>query len=155
MGQGKEMGSAACTPRASKARSHTAERCRCRPSGPDATLCVQAGSGCLAARVTRDKGGVEVGGAQVLAGRHGDDHLPHGMRSTGDGLAVAPYSASIAPRGLVALTPGLARGPSTTGAEGRLAPLLRRLHRGWDTNRRRVRWRTCGNKAWNGTYRPG
>ena len=57
MGQGKEMRRAAYTPRASKARSHTAEQCRCRPSGPPNTLCVQAGSGCLAARVTRLGGG--------------------------------------------------------------------------------------------------
>ena len=128
-GQGKEMRRAACTPRASKARSHTAKRCRCRPSGPGATLCVHPGSGCLAARVTWAKGGVEVGGAQVLAGRHGDDHLPHGMPRTGAGLAVAPCSASRAPRGLTTLTAGLARGPSTTGAAGHLR-LLGRLHTG-------------------------
>ena len=47
------MQRSACTPGASKARSHTAERCRCRPSGPGTTLCVEAGSGWLAARLTR------------------------------------------------------------------------------------------------------
>ena len=37
--------------------SHTAVRCRCRPSGPGGTFWVQAGSGCLAATVTRSRGG--------------------------------------------------------------------------------------------------
>ena len=74
------------------------------------------------------KGGFEVGVAQVLAGRHGDDHLPDGRTRIGAGLAVAPYGAFRAPRGLTALTAGLARGPSTTGAAGRLARLLGRLH---------------------------
>ena len=76
------------------------------------------------------QGRVEVSGAQVLAGRHGDDHLPHGMPRTGASLAVAPCNATQAPRGLTALTAGLARGPSTTGAAGRLALLLGRLHTG-------------------------
>ena len=71
-----------------------------------------------------------MGGAQVLAERHGDDHLPHGMARTGAGLVVAPCSASRAPRALTVLTAGLARGPSTTGASGRLALLLGRLHTG-------------------------
>ena len=61
MGQRKEMRRAACTPRASKATSHTAERCRCRPSGPGPTLCVQAGSGCRGAGVTRTRGGGQGG----------------------------------------------------------------------------------------------
>ena len=46
-----------CTARDSNTMSHTALRCRCRPSGPDGTCWVQAGSGCLAARVTRSRGG--------------------------------------------------------------------------------------------------
>ena len=46
-----------CTPRYSKTMSHTAVRCRCRPSGPGGTCWVQAGSGCLAARLTRSRGG--------------------------------------------------------------------------------------------------
>ena len=46
-----------CTPRDSNTMSHTALRCRCRPSGPGGTCWVQAGSGCLAARVTRSRGG--------------------------------------------------------------------------------------------------
>ena len=46
-----------CSPRDSKTMSHTAERCRCRPSGPGGTICVEAGSGCLGARVTRSGGG--------------------------------------------------------------------------------------------------
>ena len=71
-----------------------------------------------------------MGSAQVLAGPHGDHHLPHGMPRTGVGLEVAPFSASQAPRGLTALTTGLARGPSTTIATGRLALLLGRLHKG-------------------------
>ena len=73
------------------------------------------------------QGGVEVGGTQVLAGRHGDDHLPHGMPRTGAGFALAPCT-SRPPRELTALTAGLARGPSTTGASGRLAVLLGLLH---------------------------
>ena len=77
-----------------------------------------------------DQGGGEVGGAQVLAGQHGDDHLPHGMARTGVGLTVAPCGASRAPRGLTSLTAGLARGPSTPGAGGRLVLLLGRLHTG-------------------------
>ena len=56
MGQGKKMRRAACTPRAFKARSHAVERCRFRPLGLGATLCLQAGSGCLRARVTRARG---------------------------------------------------------------------------------------------------
>ena len=57
MGQGKEMPRLPCTPRDSKAMSHTAVRCRCRPSGPGGTFWVQAGSGCLGATVTRSRGG--------------------------------------------------------------------------------------------------
>ena len=57
MGQGKEMRRVPCTPRDSNSMSHTALRCRCRPSGPGGTCWVQAGSGCLAARVTRSRGG--------------------------------------------------------------------------------------------------
>ena len=86
-----------CTSRASEAMSHTAERCCCGPLGPGGTFCVQAGSGCLLARVTRSTGGVEVGGALVLPGRDGDNHLPHGMPRTGAGLAVAPCRASRTP----------------------------------------------------------
>ena len=47
MGQGKEMRRVRCTPRDTKTVSHTAERCRCRPSRPGGTFGVQAGSGCL------------------------------------------------------------------------------------------------------------
>ena len=101
--------------------SHTAERCRCRPSGPGGTFCVQAGSDCLGARVTRT-GALGMGGAQVLAGRHGNEHLA--QRMPGVVLAAAPCRTSRAPRALTALTAGLARGPSTTGASGRLALLL-------------------------------
>ena len=78
-----------CSPRDSKTMSHMAERCRCRPSGPGGTFCVQAGFGCLGARVTRSRGELGVGGAQVLASRHGDDHLPQRMPRTGAGLVVA------------------------------------------------------------------
>ena len=124
MGQGKEMRRVPCTPRDSKTMSHTAERCRCRPSGPGGTFCVQAGSGCLGARVTRSWGGLGVGGAQVFAGRHGDDHLARRMPRTGAGLAMASCRASGAPRTLTAPTAGLAWGPSTTGASGRLAVRL-------------------------------
>ena len=46
-----------CTPRDSNTMSHTALRCRCRPSGPGGTCWVQAGSGCLAAKVTPSRGG--------------------------------------------------------------------------------------------------
>ena len=56
-GRRKGLRRSAWTPRASTASSHTAERYRRRPSGPGATLCCQAGSGYLAARVTRAKGG--------------------------------------------------------------------------------------------------
>ena len=100
------------------------------------------------------QGGVEVGGAQVVAGRHGDDHLPHGMPRIGAGLAVTPGRASRAPRALTALTAGLARGLSTTGASGRLALLLALLHTsGQGFNRRRPWCRMSGDHAWNGTYR--
>ena len=61
MGQGKEMRKVPCTPRDSKTMSHVALRCRCRPSGPGGTCWVQAGSGCLAARVTRSRGGGSLG----------------------------------------------------------------------------------------------
>ena len=57
MGQGKEMRRVPCTPHDSNTMSHTALRCRCRPSGPGGTCWVQAESGCLAARVTRSRGG--------------------------------------------------------------------------------------------------
>ena len=57
MGQGKEMRRVPCIPRDSNTMSHTALRCRCHPSGPGGTCWVQAGSGCLAARVTRSRGG--------------------------------------------------------------------------------------------------
>ena len=45
-----------CIRRDSKTMSHAVLRCRCRPSGPGGTYWVQAGSGCLAARVTRSRG---------------------------------------------------------------------------------------------------
>ena len=67
MGQGKEMRMVPCTPRDSNTMSHTALRCRCSPSGPGGTCWVQAGSGCLVARVTRSRGGVVVGVAQLVA----------------------------------------------------------------------------------------
>ena len=54
----------------------------------------------------------------------------HGMPRTVAGLAVAPCRASGAPRALTALNAGLARGPSTTAASGRLALLLGLLHMG-------------------------
>ena len=54
---GAEMRRVPCTPRDSKTMSHTAERCRCRPSGPGGTFCVQDGSGCLGGRVTPSRGG--------------------------------------------------------------------------------------------------
>ena len=57
MGQGKEMRKVPCTPHDSTTMSHTAVRCRRRPSGPGGTCRVQAGSGCLTARVTRSRGG--------------------------------------------------------------------------------------------------
>ena len=57
MGQWKETRRVPCTPRDSNTMAHTALRCRCRPSGLGGTCWVQAGSGCLAARVTRSRGG--------------------------------------------------------------------------------------------------
>ena len=112
------------TPWDSKTMSHTAERSRCRPSGPGGTFGVQAGSGCLWARVTRSRGGVSVGLAQVVAGRHGDDHLARHNPGTGAGLAAVACQTSGAPRAFTARTAGLARGPSTTGASGPVAVLL-------------------------------
>ena len=46
-----------CTPWDSTASSHTPETCFSRLSGPGASFCYQVGSGCLAAKVTRAKGG--------------------------------------------------------------------------------------------------
>ena len=130
MGQGKEMRRVPCTPRDSKTMSHTAERCRCRPPGPGGTFCVQAGSGCLEARVTRSKGGLRW--AVPKSSRDG-----MGMTTSRAACPARelfslwePCRASRAPRALTALTAGLARGPSTTGASGRLALLLRALHKG-------------------------
>ena len=54
------------------------------------------------------QGGLGVGGAQVIAERHADDHLPRRLLHTGAGLAVAPCRASRAPRTLTAPTAGLA-----------------------------------------------
>ena len=96
-----------------------------------------------------------MGGAQVLAGGHGDDHLPHGIPRTGAGVVLAPCSASRTPRGLTALIAGLAQGPSTPGAAGRLALLLGCPHTGPGRQWRRVWWRTSGDQARNGTYRQG
>ena len=155
MGQGTEMPRVPCTPRASKAMSHTVERCRCRPSGPGGTFSVQAGSGCLGARVTRSKGGVEVGGVQVLAGRHGDDHLPHGMPRTRAGLAMAPCNASGAPRAVTKLAAALARGPSLPVRPGGSLCCSGSCTRGRGLNRRRLWCRMSGNHARNGTYKQG
>ena len=119
MGQGKEIRKGPCTPRDSKTMSHTALRCRYRPSGPGGTCWVQAGSGYLAARVTRSTGGVGVGVAQLVAGRHGHHHLARHMPRGGAGLAASRTSR--APQPLTAHTAGLARRLSTTGACGLVA----------------------------------
>ena len=119
MGQGKEMRRVPCTPRDSNSMSHTALRCRCRPSGPGGTCWVQAGSGCLAARVTRPKGGVVVGAAQLVAGRLGHHHLARHMPPGGAGLAASRTSRALRP--LTAHTAGLAWCPSTAGACGLVA----------------------------------
>ena len=119
MGQGKEMRKVPCTPRDSNTMSHTALRCRCCPSGPGGTCWVQAGSGCLAARVTRSRGGVGVGVAQLVAGRHGHQHLARHMPCGGAGLAASRTSR--APRPLTTHTAGLARRPSSAGACGLVA----------------------------------
>ena len=161
MGQGKEMRRVPCVPRDFKTMSHTAERCRCRPSGPDGTFWVQAGSGCLAARVTRSRGELGVGLAQVVAGRNGHDHLARHMPRTGAGLATGACRTSRAPRALTARTAGLARGPSTTGASGPVATGASgrspcssgNRARGWYL--RRVWCRMSGDHAKNGTYRRG
>ena len=93
------------TPRDSKTMSHTALRCRCRPSGPGGTCWVQAGSGCLAARVTRSRGGgVGVGLAQLVAGPHGHHHLARHMPRGSAGLASGASRTSIAPRALTGHT---------------------------------------------------
>ena len=62
-----------------------------------------------------------MGLAQVVAGRHGDDHLARHMPRTGAGLAAGACRTSKALRALTARTAGLARGPSTTGASGPVA----------------------------------
>ena len=111
MGQGKEMRRVPCTPRDSNSMSHTALRCRCRPLGPGGTCWVQAGSGCLAARVTRSRGGVVVGVAQLVAGRLGHHHLARHMPPGGAGLAASRTPRALRP--LTAHTAGLAWCPST------------------------------------------
>ena len=108
-----------CTPRDSNSMSHTALRCRYRPSGPGGTCWVQAGSGCLAARVTRSRGGVVVGVAQLVAGRLGHHHLAHHMPPGGAGLAASRTARALRP--LTAHTAGLAWCPSTAGACGLVA----------------------------------
>ena len=65
-----------------------------------------------------------MGLAQVVAGRHGDDHLARHMPRTGAGFAAGACRTSRAPRAFTARTAGLARGPSTTGASGPVAVLL-------------------------------
>ena len=119
MGQGKEMRRVPCTPRDSNSMSHTALRCRCRPSGPGGTCWVHAGSGCLAARVTRSRGGVDVGVAQLVAGRLGHHHLARHMPPGGAGLAASRTSRALRP--LTAHTASLAWCPSTAGACGLVA----------------------------------
>ena len=108
-----------CTPRDSNSMSHTALRCRCRPSGPGGTCWVQAGSGCLAAKVTRSRGGVVVGVAQLVAGRLGHHHLARHMPLGGAGLPASRTSRALRP--LTAHTAGLAWCPSTAGACGLVA----------------------------------
>ena len=111
--QGKEMRRSACTPGVPKAMSQTAERCRCRPSGLGATRCVQAGSGCQAARVTRAKGG-----STWAVPKSPRD----GMGTTTSRMAACPCLALelalLRPLALIpecTLTAGLAQGLSTTG----------------------------------------
>ena len=101
------------------------------------------------------KGGVEVGGTQVLAGRHGVDHLPRCMPRTRAGLAPAPCRASRALRALTALTARLPWGPSTTGAPGRLALPLGRLHMGPGRESALAVVPNVGDPAWNATYKQG
>ena len=103
-----------CTPRDSNSMSQTALRCRCRPSGPGGTCWVQAGSGCLAARVTRSRGGVGVGVTQLVAGRLGHHHLARHMPPGGAGLAASRTPRALRPH--TAHTAGLAWCPSTAGA---------------------------------------
>ena len=62
-----------------------------------------------------------MGLAQVVAGRHGHDHLARHRPRGGAGLAAGACRTSRVPRALTAHTAGLARGPSTTGASGPVA----------------------------------
>ena len=86
-------------------------------------------------------------GAQVLAGRHGDDHLPHGMPRTRAGLAVAACSASRAHGGLTTLNAGLARGPSEPVLRAASLSCSGTCKRWWGVNRRRAWCRTSGDQA--------
>ena len=108
MGQGKEMRRVPCTHRDSKTM--------CRPSGPCGTFWVQAGSGCLAAMVTRSRGGSVW--ASPKSSRDSMGTATSRATCPGAGLAAGACRTSRSPR---PLTAGLARGPSTTGASGPVA----------------------------------
>ena len=120
MGLGKEMRKVPCTPRDSKTMCRTALRCRCRPTGPGGTCWVQAGSGCLAARVTRSRGGSVWASPNLSRDGMGTTT----WRATCPAAVLA--SLPVPPerperRSLTAHTAGLARRPSTTGACGLVA----------------------------------
>ena len=148
-----------CTPRYSNTMSHTALRCRCRPSGPGGTCWVQAASGCLAARVTRSRGGVSVGVAQLVAGRHGHHHLARRMPRGGAGLAASRTSKALRPSlrtlpaSLGVRPPPVPAGWSPPGPSGGSA--CSSGNRGRGLYLRLVWCRISGDQAVNGTCRCG
>ena len=85
-------------------------------------LVLEAGSVSLAARVTRARGGVKVGAAQVPTRRHGDNHLAPGPPPTPPTRACLVAISGSSRRSLGALatvTLGLAGGPPSPGSLGR------------------------------------
>ena len=145
MGQGKVMRRVPCTPRDSKTMSHTAERCRCRPSGPEGTFCVQAGSGCLRAIVTRSGGGSLW--AVPKSSRKGME------TTTSYGACPAPELTSLWPSAErpERREPSLRSLPASLGVRPPPVPpggsLCSSVNRGRGLNRRRVWCRMSGDHA--------
>ena len=153
MGQEEEIRRVPCTPRDSKTMSHTAERCRCRPSGPGGTFRVQAGSGYLGPRVTQSGGGSLWASPKSLQDAMGT--------TTSRGACPAPLLASLpAPaKRPERREPSLRALPASLGVRPPPVPpggspcssgnwvRGRYLPRAW--------CRMSGDHAYNGTYRRG
>ena len=153
MGRGKEMRRVPCTPRDSKTMSHTVERCRCRPSCPGGTFLVQAGSGCLGARVTQPRG-VSVW-ASPKSSRDGMGTTTSRATTPAPVLASLPAPAERPER----REPSPRAMPASLGARpapvppGQLPCSSGNRPRGWYL--RRARCRMSGDHAKNRTYRLG